>query len=89
MDSARAKRLNILDHTLKWRGLKQSEEREGGVGADQNACTRSCVEGYWGKIGAKTQFLPQNHPENHPKIHPDKSGGGLGCVTVSQLSDIP
>jgi hypothetical protein len=59
------------------------------VGADKNACTRSCVEGYWGKIGAKIQFLPQNHPGNHPQIPLDKSGVGLGSVTVSQLSIIP
>ncbi len=42
-----------------------------------------------GKTGAKIQFSPQNHPENHPKIHLGKSGVGLGCVTVSQLSVIP
>ncbi len=59
------------------------------MGADQNACTRSCIEDYWGNIGAKIQFLPQNHPENHPEIHPGKCGAGLGCVTVSQLSVIP
>jgi hypothetical protein len=60
---------------------------------DQNACTISCVEGYWeknwGDSGAKNQFSRQNNPENHPKIHPGKIGAGLGCVTVSQLSVIP
>jgi hypothetical protein len=63
------------------------------VGAGQNACTRSVVEGYWGKTGAKlgqkSNFSPQNHSENLPKIHPGKRGAGLGCVTVSQLSVIP
>ncbi len=59
------------------------------MGADQNACTRSYVEGYWGETGAKIQFSPQNHPKNHPKIPLCESGAGLGCVTVSQLSVIP
>jgi hypothetical protein len=58
-------------------------------GAGQNACTRSIVEDYWGKTGAKIQFSPQNQPQNHPEIHLGKSGAGLGCVTVSQLSVIP
>ncbi len=59
------------------------------MGVVQNACTRSCIEGYWGLIGANIKFSPQNHPENHPEIHPGKSGAGLRCVTVLQLSVIP
>jgi hypothetical protein len=54
--------------------------KERGVG--QNACTRSCVEVYRGKVGAKNAFLPQKCTENPPKIPPLKSGTGLGCVTV-------
>jgi hypothetical protein len=55
----------------------------------QNACTRSCVKGYWGKIGAKIQFLPQKSPEKHPEIPPGNSGASLGHVLGSQLSVIP
>ncbi len=53
----RAKHHNTRSYVEK-SGLKHRYEREGGVGVGQNACTRSCVEGYWGKIGAKIQFSP-------------------------------
>ncbi len=80
---------SVLDHTWKKVALNNIKRGREKRARAKNACTRSCVEGYWGNIGAKMQFLHQKHPENHPEIHPCKSGAGLGCVTVSQLSVIP
>jgi hypothetical protein len=52
--------------------------REGGVGAGQNVCTRSCVEGYRGISGAKNAFLPKKTTKNPPKSPPSAVGQVVG-----------
>jgi hypothetical protein len=63
-------------------GLKRRVEREGGVGVDQNACTRSCAEGYWDKAGAilwqKSNFRPRITLKITPKSTWEKVGRGWG-----------
>jgi hypothetical protein len=61
-------------------GLKRRAEREGGV--NQNACTRSCAEGYWVKAGAilgqKSNFHPRITLKITPKSNREKVGRGWG-----------
>jgi hypothetical protein len=48
------------------------------VGAGQNACTRSGVEGYWGNTGEKLGQKSNFHPRITPKSTWAKVGWGWG-----------
>jgi hypothetical protein len=58
---------------------EKCEDREGGGGTGQNACTSPYIEAYRGKVGVKNLFCPRNmlripkpccgftsHPNNTP-----------------------
>jgi hypothetical protein len=51
----------------------------------QNACTRSCVEDYWGKIGAKINFFPRNYLKITPKSPRQKWGKFGACLRVAAI----
>jgi hypothetical protein len=46
--------VTMIDDTVEW---EKCEEREGGEGAGQNACTSPYIEGYRDKVGAKWDML--------------------------------
>ncbi len=59
------------------------------MGVDQNACTRSYVEGYWGKTGAKlgqkSNFPPRITPKITPKSTRAKWAGVEVCDSVTAI----
>jgi hypothetical protein len=61
--------------------LEKCEERVGGGGPGQNACTSPYIEGYRGKVGAKLLFCPRYVLRIPPP--PLNSGVWLGCVSLS------
>ncbi len=47
--------MTIINDRVEW---EKCEEREGGRGTGKNACTKSYLECYRGKVGAKNASLP-------------------------------
>jgi hypothetical protein len=78
--------MTMIDDRAEW---EKCEERTGGGGLGQNACTRPYIKVYRGKVGAKIAFLPQKYAKNPPKIPPLNSGAELGCVSVSWCDVTP